>query len=208
MSKETNEKRKREGRCIRCGKPLIDRTYFTCEPCRKREQEVIKSSREYYQRIGICPYCHKQRLYNGEKMCIECKAKQYAWMATSGKPPDKEKIRKRRKNLRQKREKEGLCIRCGIRVPQEGRKQCSICLAKDRERHRIRSTLAEYRKEHGLCMYCDQKALPGKKLCQTHYDMRCKQLAKVRPKGNQYWKQQNDLIFKSGGKDGTAKRNG
>lgn len=193
IARRYRAKCKKEGRCTECGKPLSDHTYLRCESCRNKHKEIVKRSREYYRRIGICPYCHKEHLYNGERMCVECKAKSYAWFATHKRKRYNDTDRKRR--LREEREKEGLCVRCGKRDAQPGRKRCSICLAKDREQNRKRHTLAEYRKENGLCKYCDSKAIPGKRFCEYHYQKVCEQLAKVRPRGNAYWKQQNNLIF-------------
>lgn len=195
IARRYRAKCKREGRCTQCGKVLTDRTYFTCESCRKKHYESVKKAREYYQWIGICPYCHKEHLYNGEKICIECKAKKYEWVAIH--KPIKRDNPERKKLLKQKREEEGLCTRCGKRDAQPGRKRCLICLAKDREQNRKRHTIAEYRKENGLCRYCNTKAMPGKKFCEYHYQKTCEQLAKVRPRGNVYWKQQNKLIFKN-----------
>lgn len=194
IARRYRDKCKKEGRCTQCGKILSDLTYVRCETCRKKHQENVKKAKEYYQRIGICPYCHKEHLYNGEKMCVECKSKKYEYDFLHG-VTRKGYGSSKRRLLREKREKEGLCVRCGKRQAYPGRKRCSICLAKDRESNKKQHTIAEYRKENGLCRYCDTKAMPGKKLCEYHYQKTCEQLAKVRPRGNAYWKQQNNLVF-------------
>lgn len=191
-AKATYEKYKSLGKCPKCGKSIVDDNHVYCEKCRKDNYEYIRSSRKFYQQMGLCPYCKKQRLFNGEKMCIECKAKRYA----DYKPVKRnrtEEIRERRK----KREEQGLCIKCGKRKPQQGRKQCSICLAKDREYKKSRQEhVAEYRREHGLCRFCGERAVTGKQYCKRHYEEVCSQLQKVRPKGNKYWKEQNNLVFR------------
>ena len=182
------QKCKIEGRCVACGKPL-DEDKTMCKSCRDKYNKSRKELYRFYQENGICPRCRKEPLYNGKKWCEECYSKKYAYEAKRGIKYDTSKYNEKRKELSRKRKTEGLCVICG-RKAQEGRTRCPSCLTKDRLRHREKYTVAEYRKEHGLCRYCGEPAKEGYQMCETHYQRQCEQLAKVRPKRNEYWARQ------------------
>ncbi len=63
---------------------------------------------EFYQSIGICPRCRKNKLYGSEKQCPGCSADMYA---REGKPG------------RMERSVNGLCYFCGNPV-KKGYKVC------------------------------------------------------------------------------------
>lgn len=68
------EKRKTNGLCVRCGKPL-EREGVHCVSCRKKINESTRKLRIWYQENGICPRCGKNSIMGDEKVCPECNAK-------------------------------------------------------------------------------------------------------------------------------------
>lgn len=81
--------------------------------------------------------------------------------------------RKKRDNARcAKRYREavskGLCGRCH-KKPQYQGKLCYECWLKRKRYDASKAThKREYRREHGLCYFCDTPAVPGKKTCEKH----------------------------------------
>ncbi len=87
---------------------------------------------------------------------------------------------------------QGICPHCHHNKLVPGRHACSECLAKSRkrvsesrqrklaenhgcytehEKENRRNAVRNYRKRHlaaGLCLYCNNKALPGIQLCEKH----------------------------------------
>jgi predicted amidophosphoribosyltransferase len=51
-------RRKENGLCPRCGKPL-DRTGYYCSDCLKKNNEREKEFREWCKEYKICPQCKK-----------------------------------------------------------------------------------------------------------------------------------------------------
>lgn len=94
------------------------------------------------------------------------------------------------KALRESRKALGICTVCGKRKPKPGRFMCRQCtqrysalfqerFKKDPEGYRARWRKIrvpynrEYRKkkiENGLCTHCTVKRIPGRSLCQKHWN--------------------------------------
>ena len=68
----------------------------------------------------------------------------------------------------------GICTRCRKRKADNGYRTCGICREKDRVTRQARNNTQfnrEKKEKQGLCCFCNEKALPGYKVCQFHYDM-------------------------------------
>lgn len=93
---------------------------------------MTKEERVFYQSIGLCPICHKEKLWGDEKMCPECRAKQVnavdIWRKRTGYKPNNA----RRNELRHTRIEQGICIRCGKKQATNGQ-MCLMCAKKQYE---------------------------------------------------------------------------
>ena len=54
--------------------------------------------------------------------------------------------------------------------------------------------IREIRKEKGFCAQCGEPTLPGKRLCQKHYEIAAKNAEHAR-KYSKRWRQDNQLLF-------------
>lgn len=72
--KQIYEKRKQQGLCTKCGKPLNDRKYFTCEKCRMKKSKPINANytdpRIKRVEQGLCYWCNQPQK-KGYKVCEE-----------------------------------------------------------------------------------------------------------------------------------------
>lgn len=166
-------KRKEQGLCRNCGKPL-DREGTYCIECRKRITDDNTYTRHFLQNIGICPRCQKTKLFGDEKVCPECSAYGYSIAMKSreklGKEHYNEIHREWSKNEHHKRIELGICTRCGKREPDNGFKTCGICRARDRNRKEKKPDRKE-RYKLGLCYFCDNPIKDGYKVCEEHYQI-------------------------------------
>lgn len=140
--KELREKRVAQGMCAECGGTL-DTDRYTCSRCLERNRKKYRETKRWYVEHGICPICRKENIFGEEESCPECRAKhmnkhseRLRLMTEEEREEYKTKSRERseecnRKRYRENKEK-GICVRCNKRKAQEGRAQCSICLAKER----------------------------------------------------------------------------
>lgn len=72
--KQMYEKRKQQGLCTRCGKPLNDKRYTTCGKCRQKNTKLRNVSytdpRKKRVEQGLCYWCGKPQK-QGYKVCEE-----------------------------------------------------------------------------------------------------------------------------------------
>lgn len=130
--------------------------YKNIEDRRAYHREYIKEHRKWLKDHHMCTVCGKQDAYtlNGRTYCFECnekenKRKKSKYTSDSRKEYSKKIINKCHEN--------GICVKCKTRKAVEGRKQCSVCLAKDRERwHKNHSdTIPRHERfAYGLCYKC------------------------------------------------------
>lgn len=80
---------------------------------------------------------------------------------------------------------------------------CLECYVKERKREIERTEkrkrenggyIREIRKEKGLCAQCGEPTLPGKRLCQKHYEIAAKNAENAR-KYSKWWRKDNQLLF-------------
>lgn len=129
----------------------------------------------------ICRDCGKQDAYTlgGRTYCVECAekgaAKKRAWREAN-----RELDGIRQKVWRGRMAESGLCVYCGKRKPEAGRRVCKLCISKRTEKRRekqIAEGMNWPRGENGYCWLCNKrKAVQGKRLCQPCIDNRMKNL--------------------------------
>lgn len=217
MDKKLYNQRKKQGLCVRCGKPM-DRVGANCTECCRKNTESARRSREYYTKIGICPKCKKERIYLNERICPECVEKERVAISKYVKnTPERhsESNKKTTEKVRSKRKAAGLCVRCGKRKPDSGKTSCGICLAKNRENQRrwrerngkINMDERKERLEKGLCWFCGEPVKEGYRTCEECYQ-RCVKMPHARMQVKQGSEQNSsDYCFKKGGRDGRIKSN-
>lgn len=170
------QKRKEQGLCLKCGKPL-DREGTYCISCNNYLNEQQTLLRHWYQEHGICPRCGKNDLFGDEKNCPECAAKKYeATMRRRGKLGKEHYNSQHNEWARiehQRRISEGICTRCGKRKAYGGYKTCGICREKTRNYKRRKHGKPDRgeRCNQGLCYFCDSPIKEGYKVCEKHYQM-------------------------------------
>lgn len=167
-----------------------------------------EEKREWYHFLKehhICVCCGQRDAFHNKTMCPECLEK-HNKRTSERYAKDKEQIqqrnRKRRKELYAERKAEGTCIRCGQKKATKG-VYCLECYVKVRKQKmkekekRKRENggyIREIRKEKGLCAQCGEPTLPGKRLCQKHYEIAAKNAEHAR-KYSKRWRQDNQLLF-------------
>lgn len=170
------QRRKDNGLCLHCGKPL-DRNGVDCQSCRDKINAEIRQTRKWYQDNGICPRCRTNKLYGNEKNCLDCSTTAYIVEMNNR---DKEKYNKNHaewsKRTHQEMIAKGICTRCRKRNVDNGYKTCGICRAKDRQYKRIKYGKPDRSERHtkGLCFFCNSPIKKGYKVCDQHYELNVK----------------------------------
>ena len=185
------ERRRMQGLCIDCEKPL-DRDGVRCIKCNDRRNAEIREMRKESQSIGMCPKCGKRKLWGDEKQCLECRTKNSENAMQNRKKNGAEHYNEVHREWSRKayeaRKQQGTCTRCGKRPAQSGYCTCGICRSRDaakrQERERINGRMSpeerrEYRALVGLCYFCDNPVKPGYKICEKHYNMNLKKQKKA-----------------------------
>lgn len=87
--------------------------------------------------------------------------------------------REYQKKLRETAKANGLCVVCRKKTANHG-VQCDECFAKavryQKKRREEKARKKEYSNE---CHFCNRERLPGKKVCEIHYEMCLKNLEKA-----------------------------
>ena len=97
------------------------------------DKMATREDRIFWQALKICPQCEKRRLYNGEKVCLECKAYHNNWQNQNywkHKDVINARNKKLNRDLYQRRKEQGLCTKCGSKNLKPGKTKCYQCLAK------------------------------------------------------------------------------
>jgi hypothetical protein len=132
--------------------------------------------RAWYIRHGICPVCGQNDALPGRQKCAACTEKS-TLNNIKYRSLEKERTYYQKKKLkRQERIAAGLCPRCG--KPAIKGQLCLDHYVKKQHIHemekREREIKGDPRRErvkNGKCWFCNNTALPGKKVCQIHYDV-------------------------------------
>lgn len=165
------------GVCIKCGCNDPEDGSKYCSVCRNKIKRDNEELRKWCKENGLCPRCRKNALVGNEKTCIECRAynaeRWRDWMDKNPSKGDKE-ANKLAKRIEYKTRKEsGLCTRCGKPLNGDTHVTCARCRTKANEGRRCRNYSKKIEREkhqkNGGCFFCNNMALPGKKVCEKHY---------------------------------------
>lgn len=202
--KDFIQRRKDNNLCLSCGKPL-DRKGVNCIDCNNKKNEEYRKTKQAYIDCGICYRCRKNPIMGVEKMCPECRAKLATWK--ENRPEEKIEMAKEQTRIshtkkRQYCRENGICYNCKKRESLPNKKLCSICREKLNRKNmeyyaknKIGLTKDE-KIEKGICIWCDNPAKDGKKICELHYK-KCIENLEKRRKPNEEWRRLNDVqIFK------------
>ena len=136
----------------------------------------MESDYHFYQRLGICPHCKREKLYGKEKLCPECRA-YFANRMEMQRMVNSERLKQLKKESYKRtseyRNANNLCTKCG--KPREGNyKMCANCRKKNtnyyREKRNCKENITEYRLRNGLCKFCDNKKMDGYNVCENHHN--------------------------------------
>ena len=110
---------------------------------------MTHEERIFYTELGICPICHKNRLFGDEKSCLECRAdrtNKKAFSRSTNRQLYNAYMKALKKRLYDERKTKYICVECGKRDAKCGRVRCEICLEKKAEKARM----IRYKKEELL----------------------------------------------------------
>lgn len=193
MSVGTYERRKANGECVRCG-IKNDNGYVMCWNCKAEAKILKKEWREAYVKLHICTKCHEAEAVKGERLCIECREEHRQRSIQYG-ATHKAQVKAKGERYVADKLSKGLCVRCGKKKAEEGKKRCARCLAKARQyqaNKRIKEGIIprSIRVSLGYCYICGNEIDRNGSLCN-----KCCAKNKVpKPVPNTYWKKDNQLI--------------
>lgn len=198
----TQERWRREGRCVTCGANRRVLRSLRCKSCRQAPKDRSKSIRRKLREAGLCARCRKPSI-KGRVHCVDCadenrqrmyrireeKRKAGLCVKCGEKRPAtglfcQECLLHFSKNAGQRRKRRAelkLCTTCGKELPARGRKQCLFCIDKAREFY-------EHQLENQLCAVCCQpierdRVTVGGRLCKSCLGKRRQQCAKLIAEG-------------------------
>lgn len=179
------------------------------------KKQYNKERREWLKSIGICVHCGKQKAEEGRVLCGDCAYKSAEhhsnrWYSLT--PEQKKESYKKaeiyRKKQREERIKNGLCTKCGHKLPDTTYKTCWECRQKQKKttkaRNRRNGVVSREVRYSGLvCCQCCKPIRPNRSnLCPECYERCVGKAALMRqsPKwreniDNGYFRQQNNLLF-------------
>ena len=195
------KKRKENGLCPRCGKPL-DREGHYCSKCVKYVSEYVRKNREFYRKNNLCPICGKNELFGDEKSCPECRAKQQNRRDNFTEEQKQkyiykfyDKNKKRKRLIYKECIEKGICTKCGIRKSANGKRKCSICQEKENEYARNRRNKGIARSErpqYNLCYLCGEPLDREGGLCTKCAEKQTSHLPEIHD--NKTWRNDNKLL--------------
>ena len=153
--------------------------------------------REWLKSKGICVNCCSEKVWNNTTMCIECLDKHKERCEKSRSEASRVQ---RRKYIKRKRElciAFGVCRDCFKRDVKVG-KMCLECYVKQVKRNNKRKNIPrEKRINLGLCYFCGDKVIEGKKVCEKHYKVMCNNLSKAdKDNSTHIWRKLKDAEVK------------
>lgn len=133
---------------------------------------MTHKERAFYKELGICPICHKNKLFGDEKSCLECKANEANYKSLSREVKREEYnlyMRIYQKQIYDARKEKRICTTCGKRKAESGYATCDTCRTKRLKNRRIKCYKTLTRYERGLCRFCDNPVEDGYKVCEYHH---------------------------------------
>lgn len=141
--------------------------------------EYIKGYKEWAKSIGICTNCFSEKAWNGRTMCPECLDKN---KERSERTRTTESREQRKRYVKRKRD---LCVAFGIcreclKKPVKKGLKCIECYAKELQRNekKRKNVKRDMRVELGLCYFCGEPVVKGKKTCEKHLKLQGDKLKK------------------------------
>lgn len=167
MRKMTYRQMVDAGLCVKCGKENDESGVF-CSKCKEKDNRNKRANYSFYISIGICPRCHKEKLYGEERACLSCNAERYKRQLNRDKERYNEIHRKSSKKIYDESSAKGICTRCNKRKAEEGKKCCKMCNEKRNAYRRAKrgGIPRSERTAYGLCYLCGNKAKEGQGLCE------------------------------------------
>ena len=138
--------------------------------------EYSRYDRQKAREAGLCIVCRKRRALEGQSQCFECRERNREYERQKRQTAEyKAKKNRYRRERYKKWVDAGLCGYCGKPI-YKGNACRHHFILKEQMKAKRRARTAEKRQvaayEHGnICQKCIEPALPGKKLCQRHYDI-------------------------------------
>ena len=125
-----------------------------------------RAEREWYKAHGICPTCRQRDAAIGFVQCPECIERESQYQAKY-RERDREAYNAKRREERQRAKDLGICPKCQRNQAAPGKIMCKTCLLRNRQK--CKRNYVHVVKPDGICKWCDEPIVPGKKLCQQHY---------------------------------------
>lgn len=139
---------------------------------------------QWYKSHGICVYCKTENADEGFATCLACRMDNRARIDKRSEEA-KERHKKWLKRRRDLNYAFGVCIVCGAKDAKKGSHLCPYCLSKIKQRsenyRRQKGILPRnsYTKT-GICYFCNEPAVEGKKTCTKHYEILKERMRKAR----------------------------
>ena len=147
------EEWKTKNLCLRCGKPRVEGR-STCERCTNH----TTNQRAAWKQAGKCCWCG-QDVTEGTAMCASCHLRH----EQSREGQDKDKINETRRERRNVKKDNGICVSCESRMAVEGKSLCETCALRTKK---TMEELREYRRQNGLCRHCGEATNEGFVACE------------------------------------------
>lgn len=153
--------------------------------------------------MGRCIYCRKNKADEGYRSCLQCRMD----IREKGDTHSEESKQKHKEWLKRRKDllyAFGVCVDCGKRDAKEGGHRCLRCIFKANERQTKRRREAgilprdSYTKD-GICYFCGEPVVPGKKTCEKHYKTLKENMLLVRKlrKSENNFELQNKLFWEA-----------
>lgn len=142
-------------------------------------------------------YCHQADAVPGMQACADCFYKRQMRRIAKSSPQERAKQAEYRRQWRAKHKAEGLCSECNQPVV-DGTTRC--------KKHQIlHKAETQFHKVHvvpdlGKCsiVKCNEPAMPGKRFCAAHYQMKRDVAMSNKPKSNvnHIWRRLDGVVFR------------
>lgn len=185
---------KAAGICIRCCKNRASKGHVHCDACLEDIRAETKLKREQARMLGICPRCYRNPIYEGEKSCLECKERDRKRKYKT-RPDVMEKKNRRQSELAIECANKGICRYCHKKPVTPGYKSCLECRLKNTKKPKPGSIPSAERPSYGLCRFCCEPIIPGKRVCQKHYDIIIANMPKTANKKDHTWNKDEKVRY-------------
>lgn len=137
----------------------------------------------WYRAHGICYSCHHEDAVIAG-LCGKCyyltNERAHAY-----RQKNREVLNAKGNEYRAKKRAAGLCVSCGMRPAEPGRKYCEKCLAKDRRRGFIKRAEKRISRPPNQCKLCEKDRVPGYCYCPEHLERKRESAARMRERSHQ-----------------------